>query len=170
MILALLDETTRRPRRRKAGQKMIDSLNRRVARVLGPAAIAGLAIAVTATAPAAARRSAGPSTRSALTKAVQTSPVGGLNRVPRSHYTVVQARISSVSKRWASAEVTPTARYRSSLQASTVVAVQPAGTSSWVVVDAGSAEVGCGVAPNKVLADLFGAKTSNVCPGGKGIG
>jgi hypothetical protein len=37
-----------------------------------------------------------------------------------------------------------------------------------VVVDLGSAEVGCGIAPNKVLADLFSTKTP--CPPGAGIG
>ena len=149
---------------------MIDTVNRRAARVLGPAAIAGLAIAVAAAVPAAARRTASSSQRSALVRAVHGSPVAGLNRVPQSHYTLTDVRISTVSRSWASAAVTPTARYRSSLQSISVVAVQPGGTRSWVVVDAGSAQVGCGIAPDTVLADLYRAKASEVCAGAHGIG
>ena len=148
---------------------MIDILPQRFVRLLLTIAVAAPAIGLVAAVPASARRTAGPAAVTALTKAVHGSSVGGLNHVPRSHYRLTQARISTVSKLWASAEVTPTARYRSSLQAITIVAVQPAGTSSWVVVDAGSAQVGCGVAPNKVLADLFHARASSVCAGG-GIG
>ena len=149
---------------------MIDTVNLRAARALGMAGLAALAVALVAAVPASARRTASSSQRGALVKAVHGSPVAGLDRVPQSHYRLTEVRISTVSKRWASAEVTPTARYRASLQSISVVAVQPGGTRSWVVVDAGSADVGCGVAPDTVLADLYGAKPSTVCPSGEGIG
>jgi hypothetical protein len=39
-----------------------------------------------------------------------------------------------------------------------------------VVVDLGTAEVGCGIAPNAVLADLLGLKAGeSPCPPGEGI-
>jgi hypothetical protein len=57
-----------------------------------------------------------------------------------------------------------TSAFKSKFQNAFVVAVKLAGTSRWVVVDLGSAEVGCGIAPNKVLADLF--KTNRPCPVG----
>jgi hypothetical protein len=145
---------------------MIDSLNLRAARALGTAGIAALGIALVAAVPASARRTASSSQVSALTRAVHGSPVAGLNRIPKSHYRVTNLRVSTVSKSWASASVTPTARYRTSLQGISVVAVQPAGTRTWVVVDAGSAEVGCGFAPTQVLADLYGGKASTVCAAG----
>ena len=148
---------------------MIDRVNLRAVRALAAAALAALGVALVAAVPASARRTASSSQRSALVKAVQSSPVAGLSRVPRSHYTLTNVRVSTVSKAWASVEVTPTARYRSSLQSISVVAVAPAGTRSWVVVDAGSADVGCGIAPDKVLADLLHTKVSSVCRGEGGI-
>jgi hypothetical protein len=57
-----------------------------------------------------------------------------------------------------------TSAFKSKFQNAFVVAVKLAGTSRWVVVDLGTAQVGCGIAPNKVLADLF--KTSRPCRGG----
>jgi hypothetical protein len=41
-------------------------------------------------------------------------------------------------------------------------------SSRGVVVDLGTAQVGCGIAPDQVLADLF--KTKQPCPPGEGIG
>lgn len=105
--------------------------------------------------------------RTALTNAVHASSVGGINRIPRSHYRVTAERVSSVSSAWATAQLAATPAARSSFQNVAVVAVRPAGTHRWVVVDLGSAEVGCGIAPNKVLADLF--NTKRPCPLG-GIG
>jgi hypothetical protein len=107
---------------------------------------------------------------SAVAKAVRSSTVGGINKVPTKRYTVKNVRISTVSKAWAMASLVPTKAYRTTFQAATVLAVQPAGTREWVVVDLGSAEVGCGIAPNKVLADLLGLKGKQTpCPPGTGI-
>jgi hypothetical protein len=107
---------------------------------------------------------------SAVAKAVGRSPVDDIDKVPAKRYSVTNVRISVVSKAWAMASLVPTKAYRNTFQAATVVAVKPAGTREWVVVDLGTAEVGCGIAPNKVLADLLGLKGSEVpCPTGSGI-
>lgn len=115
-------------------------------------------------APAGASRAATANQRQALVNAVHSSVVGGINKVPTNEYTVTGARISSVSRSWASARLVATSAFKSKFQNAFVVAVKLAGTSRWVVVDLGSAEVGCGIAPNKVLADLF--KTNRPCPVG----
>ena len=107
---------------------------------------------------------------SAVAKAVRSSTVGGINKVPTKRYKVANVRISTVSKAWAMASLVANKGYQSTFQAATVLAVQPAGTREWVVVDLGSAEVGCGIAPNRVLADLLGLKGNQMpCPPGRGI-
>jgi len=119
---------------------------------------------------ASASASRAPTTKEqkGIANAVLATHVAGLNTVPRSHYRVTGERVSSVSGSWAKAEVVARPAYRSTFQNASVVAVRLAGTSQWVVVDLGSAQVGCGIAPNKVLADLFSTKTP--CPSGTGIG
>lgn len=107
---------------------------------------------------------------SAVAKAVRSSPVDGINKLPSKRYTVTNVRISTVSTSWAMASLTATKEYRNKFQNSTAVAVRPAGTREWVVVDIGTAEVGCGIAPNLVLSDLLGLKGSETpCPSGTGI-
>jgi hypothetical protein len=127
-------------------------------------ALIGAAVFLTLVASAGARRAPSSQARRALIAAVHTSSVGGLNKIPRSHYRVTDAQISSVSRSWASARLTATTAYRSSFQSATIVAVQPAGTGRWVVVDLGSAQVGCSIAPNRVLQDLF--RTKRPCGSG----
>jgi hypothetical protein len=106
----------------------------------------------------------------AVTRAVNGSPVGGINKVPKRRYTVTRVRLSTVGPAWAMASLVPTKPFRNRFQTATVVAVEPAGTRSWVVVDLGSAGVGCGIAPNVVLADLLGLKSGeSPCPPGEGI-
>ena len=107
---------------------------------------------------------------SAVAKAVRSSPVDDINKVPTNRYTIGNIRISTVSKSWAMASLTATSAYRNRFQAATAVAVRPAGTREWVVVDVGTAEVGCGIAPNRVLSDLLGLKGAETpCPSGTGI-
>ena len=118
-------------------------------------------------APAAASRAASAKERGGLTAAVHASLVGGLNKVPQSQYRVTDQRVSTVSNHWATAQLVATPAFKDSFQNATVIAVRLAGSSQWVVVDLGTAEVGCGIAPNAVLADLF--KTKQPCPSG-GIG
>jgi hypothetical protein len=117
-----------------------------------------------------ARRNATRTQANAVAQAAKSSPVGGINRVSTNRYTVANVKISTVSKAWAMASLAPAKAFRNSFQAAAIVAVQPAGTGRWVVVDLGSAEVGCGIAPNAVLADLLGLKRGeSPCPPGEGI-
>jgi hypothetical protein len=137
-----------------------------------PAAIALLAAAsvLTLSSPALASKNATPSQIKALTRAARATPVAGINTIPASRYAVSRAKISTVSPSWASAWLEPGKRYRNTFQSIEVLAVKLAGTGSWVVVDAGTAEVGCGVAPDSVLADLLGLKAGEQpCPPGEGI-
>ncbi len=121
-------------------------------------------------APAAASRKATAKQAAALTRAVHTSTVGGLNIVSTSKYRVTGARVSTVSKSWATAQLVATPKARATFQNAYVIAVQPAGTAQWVVLDGGTAEVGCGIAPDRVIADLLGIKdVANACPKGEGI-
>lgn len=129
-----------------------------------PLILTGATLFLILVASAGARRAPSSQARTALIAAVHTSSVGGLNKIPRSHYRVTGAQISSVSSSWASAQLIATAAYRSRFQNVTIVAVQPAGTSRWVVVDLGSAQVGCGIAPDKVLQDLY--RTKRPCASG----
>jgi len=140
---------------------------RRVSARLALTSLVALAAATTYVAPADASRAANARERSGLIAAIHASKVAGLNKVPASHYRVADQRVSTVSTNWASARLVATPAFRSSFQNAVVVAVKLAGTSQWVVVDLGSADVGCGIAPDKVLADLF--KTKTPCPSG-GIG
>lgn len=113
---------------------------------------------------AGASRAANAGERGGLTAAVHSSQVAGLNKIPPSRYRVTDQRVSTVSNHWATARLVATPAFRDSFQNATVVAVRLAGSSQWVVVDLGTADVGCGIAPNKVLADLF--KTKQPCPSG----
>ncbi len=119
---------------------------------------------------AEASRNATRSQAKALAQAVRNSPVGGIDKVPTKRYKVTKVRISTVSRAWARASLVPTKAFRNVFQPSIAVAVQPAGTSRWVVVDLGTAEVGCGIAPNAVLFDLFELMSGeSPCPTGEGI-
>jgi hypothetical protein len=129
-----------------------------------------LVLALTIAIPAGASRPASSQQKRALTKAVQRTPVAGLNKIPTSDYRVTRQRISTVSRNWAIAYTVPASGHEATFQPGYVIAVEPAGTKGWVVVDAGSSEVGCGIAPDKVIADLIGVKPSRACPGGSGIG
>jgi hypothetical protein len=128
--------------------------------------VAALA-ALMAAAPATASRNATEGERAALTRAVHTSAVGGIRKVPKSHYTVKGFKVSTVSRYWATANMIARPKFVGTFQNAQVVAVRLAGTGRWVVVDVGTSDVGCGIAPTSVLADLFNTKTP--CPSGQGI-
>ena len=144
-------------------------------RPTSPAAVALIAasavlVLLACSGPALASKSASPAQLRALTSAIHATPVAGIDKIPANRYRVTRAKISTVSTSWASAWVEPTKRFQATLQGIEVVAVRLAGKSTWVVVDAGTAEVGCGVAPNAVLADLLGLKTGEQpCAPGEGI-
>lgn len=134
---------------------------------VSPLAVVAVAVSMIFAAPAAASRAPTAKQRRALTSAVYDSSVAGLNRIPQSHYRVTGQRVSSVGSSWAKVQLVARHGFESSFQSATAVAVRLAGTSQWVVVDLGSSEVGCAIAPDKVLSDLF--KTKTPCPSG-GIG
>jgi hypothetical protein len=115
-------------------------------------------------APAGASRAANANERQGINSAVYASGVGGINKVPRNRYTVTGQRVSTVSRFWATARLVARPAFRSSFQNASVVEVKLAGTNFWVVVDVGTGEIGCGIAPNRVLADLF--RTNTPCPRG----
>ena len=130
----------------------------------------GVATFIVSTGPALASTHATSSQASAVARAVRSSHVDDIDKVPTKRYTVTNVRISTVSNAWAMASLAPTKAYRNSFQPATVVAIRPAGTREWIVVDLGTAEVGCGIAPNRVLTDLLGLKGTEVpCPTGTGI-
>jgi hypothetical protein len=129
-----------------------------------------LLVLLASSASALASKTATPAQLKALTNAIRSTPVAGIDKIPANRYRVLRAKISTVSTSWASAWVEPTRRFQARLQGIEVVAVRLAGKSTWVVVDAGTAEVGCGVAPNAVLADLLGLKAGEQpCAPGEGI-
>jgi hypothetical protein len=129
-----------------------------VAAVLAPAALAS--------------RPASKSEVKAITKAVQTTPVAGIDKVPTDHYTVGGIKVTTLPSRrtgaWSIAQLKPAAQFKNTLQGGTAILIRPAGTRGWTVVDFGTSEVGCGFAPNQVLQDLYGMK-GDVCPTGSGL-
>lgn len=138
----------------------------RSVRIRSLAALGSLVAAAAVCAPSAeAAKSASAAQLSAITKAMQTSPVAGLKTVPRSHYKVTGAKVSTVNPNWATASLTPTKASQKTLQGGYAILALLAGTKSWVVLDFGSAEVGCGYVAANVLNDLIGKGASSACQG-----
>jgi hypothetical protein len=115
--------------------------------------------------PAAAAKKPTKVQTEAITRAVQTSTLGGGDQIPKSWYTVDRIRISSLSPSWALAWQTATKQGEDKFQPAYFILMQPQGSSRWVVASLGTALVGCGVAPNAVIKDLTGGG----CPPGEGI-
>jgi hypothetical protein len=126
------------------------------------------ALAMTFTASAVASRAPTGKERAAIAGAVYAASVYiGVNRIPHNHYQLVNQRVSSVSGSWATADLIARPGFRLIKGDTTVVAVRVAGTDHWVVVDVGydyRGYVGCGIAPDNVLADLF--HNTGYCLGG----
>jgi hypothetical protein len=121
-------------------------------------------------APALAATKANHRTARALTHAIHTTPVAGFDKVPHNRYRVAGPVVTDLSDSWAMGTITARKRFRDSFQGGYFVAVNLAGTHRWVVVDAGSALVGCGTVPDGVLADLLGLPKGNrPCPPGEGV-
>jgi len=135
------------------------SLRTPLAALAATALIAGVAAV-----PASASKAPTAAQKAAITKAVKTTPVGGVNKTPKAWYVVDRIRISTVSKNWALAWQTATKAGENKFQPAYFILVNPAGTKGWTVVDVGTALVGCGIAPNAVVKDLIGA-----CPPGEGV-
>jgi len=133
-------------------------------RVFGPVIAAGLGIAILAGAglggasPGANGRPATAAEAHAIVTAYRSSALGDVNRVPRANYRIVGIRVSKLAPAWATARQVPTPAARATFQPAYGVLVRlartPGATGPWVLVDVGSSEVGCGVAPRRVLAEL----------------
>lgn len=136
-------------------------------KMLALAACGALGLAVLA-APAGAAKSATKAQLRAIAKAMRTTPVGDANQLPKRWYRITSAKISTVSPSWAWATQNPTRAGRGKFQPAFFLLVQPAGLRTWTVVDLGTSEVGCGIAPNSVLSDLMGI-SGDPCPPGAGI-
>ena len=132
--------------------------------VLAPAIVACLGVAIFAGAgltgsPAASGgRPATAAEARAIVKAYRSSPLGDVNLVPRANYRFVGIRVSKLARSWATARQVPTPAAGATFQPAYGVLVRvsptPRGAGPWVLVDVGSSEVGCAVAPKRVLADL----------------
>lgn len=85
----------------------------------------------------------------AMAKAVQTSPVAGMNQVPTSSYAVRNGMVYAGSSYWGKVSIASTSP---TFQGATAVLVRPAGGSAWTVVDVGTSDTGCWVAPVGVAA------------------
>ena len=121
---------------------------------------------------ALASRPASRSQSRAITRAVRTTTVASVNKVPAREYRVTGIKITTLPSArngaWAIAQITPTGRFKNTLQGATVILVRSAGTSIWTAIDVGTSEVGCGATPNAVLQDLYG-QSGDVCPPGSGV-
>lgn len=108
--------------------------------------------AVTAAAPAeATTRVARPrrvSTKRLIIRAVTREVMD--NGVAASQFTVERVRVSRVNPSWAAAALVP--KRSADLDPADVLVRRT--KSTWVVSDLGTAEVGCGVAPRRVLGSL----------------
>ena len=115
-------------------------------------------VAVSAAQPGRGGRPATAAEARAITAAYRSSSLGDVNRVPRSRYRFTGIRVSRLAPAWATAQQVPTPAGRATFQAAYGVLVRlanrPGAAGPWVLVDVGSSDVGCGVAPARVLADL----------------
>lgn len=118
-------------------------------------ACAGAALATAG--PAVADRAATPAEVRQVKAAIRSSPVAGIDEVPRNRYLIRGIRVSTLSPWWATAVQAARPAFRSTFQGGYVVLVRTAPANEpgpWVVVDAGSSGVGCLIAPFRVLQDL----------------
>jgi hypothetical protein len=115
--------------------------------------------------PAAASKKPTKAQAAAITRAVETTTLGGVDHTSKAWYTVDRIRISSLSPSWALAWQTATKAGEGKFQPAYFILMQPQGSTKWVVASLGTALVGCGVAPDAVIQDL----TGNACPPGEGI-
>jgi len=93
-----------------------------------------------------------------------------LDGIPTNRYRIVGERVSTTSRYWAYAQVRPRARFQDTMDGADVLLVRPADSRRWVAVDFGTALVGCGLAPESVIADLRGVSISQACPPEERIG
>ena len=107
------------------------------------------------------------SQKAAITTAIQTTSVAGLNQVPQANYTVGKTVLYAGSKYWARASIVPTSAAKATFQGSIAVLARSGGTNTWTVLDIGTSEVGCRVAPVGVVK-AFGQYNNRGCGIGAG--
>jgi hypothetical protein len=112
---------------------------------------AALVLGALAGAPALASRPASPAQAEFIIQAVETSPL--TKRIPVSDYSVRRIRVSTVNPRYASAMIQANPRARNRVQ-SVVMLLRQAPSGRWRLLDLDA--ISCGLAPRKVLNDLFG--------------
>jgi hypothetical protein len=120
------------------------------------AALVAGAVATTGTGAVEHSRSAKPAEARSITAAVKSSPTAGLRQV-RNRFDVTRIRVSTKSAWWATASVAAKPAYRTTFQGGYAVLLRlnrADRPGPWVVVDAGSSLVACGIAPTSVLRDL----------------
>lgn len=109
--------------------------------VAGAVAV-GIAATPALAAPKANKASA--SQLAAMTRAVQASPVAGMNQVSTANYAVRNGLVYAGSSYWGKVSLIGKGN---SFQSATAVLVRPAGGSAWTVVDVGTSDTGCWVVP-----------------------
>ena len=107
------------------------------------------------------------SQKAAITTAIQTTSVAGLNQVPQANYTVGKTVLYAGSKYWARASIVATSAAKATFQGSIAVLARSGGTNTWTVLDIGTSEVGCRVAPVGVVK-AFGQYNNRGCGIGAG--
>ncbi|MFM9019511.1 MAG: hypothetical protein ACKORG_08760 [Actinomycetota bacterium] len=116
---------------------------------LAVAGAVALGIAATPALAAPKANKASAAQLAAMAKAVQSSPVAGMNQVPTSSYAVRNGMVYAGSSYWGKVSI---ASKSDTFQGATAVLVRPAGGSAWTVVDVGTSDTGCWVAPVGVAA------------------
>lgn len=123
----------------------------RMAAVTAIAALAGVAaVATTAGAAKEHARAPKPAERTGITAATRTA----IPAADRGKFQVTGIRVSSRSSYWAKAVISPRPAYRTQFDAAYVILVRSAASGKWTLLDLGTSQVGCAIAPISVLNDL----------------
>lgn len=96
--------------------------------------------------------------------AIARTAIGTIPTAERRKFRVGTIRISTRSRFWASAVVTPRPAFRTTTEGVYMILVRSAVSNRWTILDIGTSGVGCRVAPISVLRDLGYA---GECPPGE---
>ena len=130
------------------------------------AAAACVAACGTLAAPALAAKKPSAKQARAIERAVKATPEA--KGLPKGSYRVTGKRVSTLSRFWAFAHISPRDGFEDTVGGADVILVRPATSRRWVPLEIGTGEVGCGVAPVRVIADLRGVSASEACFGDPG--
>lgn len=107
------------------------------------------------------------SQKAAITSAIHSTAVAGLNQVPQANYTVGKTVVYAGGRNWAKANLVATAASKDNFQNAVAVLARTGGSNTWAVLDIGSSGVGCAVAPVGVVK-AFGQAVNASCGIGNG--